>query len=322
MNLGPDHLALGRSTAFLVAAALTALAGCGRHAAPEPPSQTSVQVEVSRHGESDDAAVVGLSALSRAADGSLWAVPERQDHLLRLGIEDGKIAAKILPLRGKPAGLDAEGLAMWGAGQFAIATEGHGGDRESDAVLLGHLTAEAAQIDERLEIPYSRWGIRGESNRGLEGLCWAGRLWVAAETVISDERGRWAPLARREDDGRWSVARLRLTSQRAKISALACRKLEGGETELWAIERHYGTARWLRAVVPPQLPAEITASVHADLAKPLAAVYGQVPNVEGIAADPEDPAAAWLITDNSQGGAVVVPAALVRVQPRRDGAHP
>jgi hypothetical protein len=91
---------------------------------------------------------------------------------------------------------------------------------------------------------------------------------------------------------------------------------------LWAIERHYGTARWLRAVVPPQLPAEITASVHADLAKPLAAVYGQVPNVEGIAADSEDAAAAWLITDNSQGGAVLVPAALVRVQPRRDGAQP
>lgn len=249
-------------------------------------------------------------------------MPERQDHLLHLGLEGGKIAAKPLPLRGKPAGLDAEGLAMWGDGQFAIATEGHGGDRESDSVLLGHLTADAAQIDERLELPYQRWGIRGESNRGLEGLCWAGRLWVAAETVISDERGRWAPLARREDDGRWSVARLRLTSLRAKISALACRKLEGGYTELWAIERHYGTARWLRAVVPPQLPAEITASVHADLAKPLANVYGQVPNVEGIAPDPADVAAAWLITDNSQGGAVVVPTALVRVQPRGDRTQP
>lgn len=310
----------GRGPLAQVAAlglALAALGACSRHAAPEPVADATVQLEVSHHAASTRPELTGLSALSRASDGALWAVPERQDLLVQVALADGALVAKSLPLQGKPEDLDAEGLALWGDGHFAIATEGQGSARASDSVLLGHLTATAAVIDARVELPYAPWGLRAEPNRGLEGLCWAGRLWLAAETAGQDARGRWAPLARRGDDGGWQTTRLRLTTQRAKISALACRSLAGGATELWAVERHYGTARWLRAVVPAELPAEVTVSVHADLARPLAAVYGQVPNVEGIALDPADEAAAWLVTDNNQGGLTVAPALLVRVQPRR-----
>lgn len=302
---------------MVAALAASLCSGCGRHAAPEPPERAVVQLQLAQRWPSSDAALEGLSALGRDAEGRLWAVPERQDHLVQLQVRDGRLEGRRLPLRGKPAGLDAEGLALWGDGQFALGTEGHGGERDADLVLLGHCTENEAVVDSAVELPYRLWAMRGASNRGIEGVCWAGQLWVAAETAGGDARGRWAPLARRGTDGGWSAARLRLTSQSGKISALACQKRPDGASELWAIERHYNTSRWLRAVVPAELPADVTAEVYADLARPFAAAGSEVPNLEGIATDPHDPAAAWLISDNSQGGARVGPALLLQVRPSR-----
>lgn len=295
-----------------------AVTGCGRHAVvEEPPVPAVSQVAVAELGLTTAADAQGLSGLVAAADGILWAIPERQDHLLRVRVQGGVLLTERVPLQGKPSGMDGESLAMLGDGKFAIGTERHGGKRATDLVLLGHLTADSAVVDEQLVLPYSLWQTEAEDNRGLEGLCYATALFAAAETVPEEQGRRWAPLARRNRDGTWSATRLQLTSRTGRLSALACRPLEDGSVELWAIERHYGVSRWLRAVVPATgpLPADVTAVVQADLARPLAAALKEVPNLEGIAFDSNDPAAAWLIADNSQGGRIVGPAVLVRLVP-------
>ncbi len=298
------------------------LSGCGRHAAVEEgPVAAATQVAVAEFGLTAASEAQGLSDLVAAADGVLWTIAERQDHLLRVRVKDGELLSERVPLLGKPPGMDGESLALLGDGRFAIGTERHGGKRATDVVLLGHLTADAAVVDEQLVLPYSLWQIEAEDNRGLEGLCYASALFAVAETTPEDQGKRWAPLARRNADGTWSAARLQLTSRSGKLSALACRPLAGGQVELWAIERHYGVSRWLRAVVPAQgpLPAEVTAVVQADLAKPVAAALKELPNLEGIAFDAADPSAAWLIADNSQGGRIVGPAVLLRVVPAGKG---
>ena len=314
MNL-PSFHKLGRALVQLIALC-GAIASCGRHAAvEEPPATPVMHVQVAEVGRTDDVQAQGLSDLVAGADGILWAIPERQDFLVRVRVKDGVLLTERVPLKGKPMGVDGESLAMLGEGRFAIGTERHGGKRPTDLVLLGHLTTDAATIDEQVILPYSLWQIEADDNRGLEGLCFANALFAAAETVGGEQGKRWAPLARRNGDGTWTATRLQLSSRSGRVSALACRPLADGQVELWAIERHYGVSRWLRAVVPNAgpLPAEVTAVVQADMGRSLDPVLQELPNLEGIAFDSADPAAAWLIADNSQGGRIVGPAVLFRV---------
>lgn len=316
------HNLWNRPEALLLGLLLLAC-GCGRHAVvAEAPVPAAIQVAVAEFGVTTAEEAQGLSALVAAPDGALWTIPERQDHLLRVRVQAGQLLTERVPLQGKPADMDGESLAMLGDGKFAIGTECHGGKRATDLVLLGHLTANAALVDEQLVLPYSLWQIEAEDNRGLEGLCFAGALFAAAETVLEGQGKRWAPLARRNQDGTWSATKLQLTSRTGRLSALACRPLADGQVELWAIERHYGVSRWLRAVAPVAgpLPAELTTVVQADLARAVTAVLKEVPNFEGIAFDTGDRGAAWLMADNSQGGHIVGPAVLIKLAPA--GAKP
>jgi hypothetical protein len=306
--------------------------GCGRtivHFAPaDPPPRALAEVQVLASGSNDHPDIHGLSALCRAPDGALWSITEREDLLVRLSLEGAALRTEALPLRGKPPGLDGEGLALWqsradGPLQFAVGTESHGGPRSRDAVLLGHLSPTEAVVDETVWVDYAAWGVQAEDNRGLEGMCWSDGLWVLAETAMDAGRGRWSPLGRRSGDGSWTPLRLPLTSQDGRFSALACRPAAAvhgaGAVELWAIERQLGSSRWVRAIVPAAGAGgvELQTEVVADLAPPVYARLGTVPNFEGIAADRADPEAAWLIADNDRGGMLQGPNLLVLVGRRR-----
>lgn len=305
---------------------LVMLSACGRagksYAPTEPPAQPAVQLAVTWHGEDSAPDLHGLSGLARAPDGALWAIPERQDFLVQLLPQGAKLALRPIPLVGKPDDADTEDLTLWqepgGPVQVAIATEKHGSAYGTDHILLGTLEPGKATITRSIPLDYSNWGILAQSNHGLEGLCWAGALWTVSETVVDNQGPRWAPLARRDGD-KWTAGRLQLTSKDGKLSGLVCRRTADGQVELWAIERHYGVSRWLRAVAPANgpLPQPLVPTVVADLAVPTFAVYQTVPNLEGIALDPQDPQAAWLVADNDSGGGLTGPNILLRVAPNK-----
>jgi hypothetical protein len=268
--------------------------------------------------------VRGLSALARDPDGTLWSIPERQDVLVRLALQGPSLQLETLPLLGKPVRTDAEGLAIWraragGPLQFAIGTEAHGGSRPRDAVLLGSLRDGAAVVERTVWLDYGAWQLQAEDNRGLEGTCWAESLWVVSETAVEAGGVRWSPLARLGADGQWTTGRLGLTSRQGRFSALACRAVAPDRVELWAIERQFGVSRWVRAVVPAAGPdgQVVQPEVLADLAPPAFAVWGTVPNFEGIASDPLDLQTAWVVADNDRGGMQQGPLVLAQLRPLR-----
>lgn len=265
----------------------------------------------------DDADLLrGASDLARADDGALWAVPERQDALARADVRGSVLTWTVVPLRGKPAHTDGEALAWIDAVRFAIGTERHVAKRSSDLVLFGALGASGASIERSVALPYALWGMVADDNKGIEGLCVAqGSLFAGVETPIKGGGAREAPIGRLDlASGAWTPLRARLSSEKGTLSALACRPAGAG-VELWILERHYGTARWLRAVVAPDGPTALLPTVYADLAQPIYDATGTVPNLEGIAAD-ADPRAAWFVADNDSGGRRTGATLLVRAVAR------
>ncbi|MEM1415566.1 MAG: esterase-like activity of phytase family protein [Myxococcota bacterium] len=192
---------------------------------------------------------VGLSGLGRTEDGALWAVAENQRVALRIV---GRRIERI-PVTGVPPQLELESIAALGRGRFALGTESDVAGRSGDEILFAELEGGTLRARPGLMCPYDLWGLVGEDNQGIEGLCEVdGALVLAAEVTSVDEQGRrFAPIARRGISGGWSRYRLPLTSPDGKLSAIACRPLPAGQIEVHVIERHFGVMRVLRAVIPP-----------------------------------------------------------------------
>ena len=299
-------------------AAMVAVCGCtcrGPVKPDEPPAKPETTLVPQGVFTDDTDTVRGLSDLARDADGQLWAIPERQDFLLRATFGVGTVQWVPYTVQGKPADTDGEALTWLAPGKFAIGTERHVDQRATDLLLIGHLHDQTAIIDQQVALPYSLWGMLAADNKGIEGVCAAaGAILAGVETVIDAGGRRYAPLGRYTiASGTWSALRLQLTSTTGKISALSCAAQPDGAVQLWAIERHYGIARWLRATIAAGATGDIVARVHADLAVPTHAALTTVPNFEGMAADGSDPTAVWLIADNDSGGLKSGPNLIVKL---------
>lgn len=240
-----------------------------------------------------DVAIDGLSGLAIDGDGVPIAVAEGGEALVAIGPR----GARAIPLVGVPDGVETESIAWLGGDRFALGTESMDVGRTADAILIVERGPERARVVDRVALPYSVLGVRGEENHGIEGLCFApgergGTLIAAMENVASRDGARWAPLGVREGDGAFRRVLLRLGSETGKISALDCRR-RGDAIDVIAIERHFGVMRIvqfdLRAGVD-----RVTPRVVYDLAGRL---EGD-PNLEGIARAGDE---LLLVVDNHYG---------------------
>lgn len=246
----------------------------------------------------------GLSDLAVDDQGAIWTESERGLSVYRIVLDGVKVKSRVrYTVTGAPGGVDLEAVAWLGPGKLAFGTES---GLDATAQML------VADIDERthqvhvtkaIDLPKDRLGLTVAPNDGVEGLCGKGDLAIAViESTAKDERGRWAPLVRIDlAHGSFEVARVALTSDKGKLSAVSCAIADDGSAQLLLIERHFGVSRFLRASLPPpgkapSPPERVTPTVALDLTK----VLNDSLNLEGIATLPDHRVVA--VVDNDYGG--------------------
>lgn len=255
----------------------------------------------------------GISGLARRDDGRLLVVPERERTVWFLDLVNRSLDPPAgLPLNGVPEGLDVESAAFR-EDQLLLGTEAKE-ERGEDRLLFATVQAEAVKVTDTLALSYSEFGGVAEANHGLEGLCAAaGSALVVSESILEEGEHRYAPLFRVELSPRAVTAhRIRLLSERGKLSGLACRSIPGG-LEVVAIERHFATSQLIYFQLPRQGgPAVIEPMLLLDLAR----LYeGEVPNFEGV--ELIGPRSLLLVSDNDYGG-VKGPTELLSVELAED----
>lgn len=239
----------------------------------------------------------GVSGLA-VADG--WIAVEERGH--RLLIQEPARALRGVPVQGVPAGLDLEAVAI-GADGVWLGTEGRG-ERDEERLLrvvLDGPDAGVARVVEERALPYAPFGLRGEHNRGVEGLCVAGGAMLAgAEVSRAVDGQRQAPAWLLQADGSVRPLWLGLRTRQGKLAALDCRQ-DGPDLVAWGIERHFGVRRILRWRIPPGPDlAVVLPEASWDLEPALAGA----PNPEGLALvglDPDGAVEVLVITDNESG---------------------
>jgi hypothetical protein len=273
---------------------------------PVTPAATPVAHAYVVTGRTPIARGRGVSALAPAGE-TLWALPERERELIHLD-RRGKVLERV-PLEGVPAGVDTESLAVLPDGRFAIGTEAGGEGRASDPVLLAERRDGRVVVTGRLELYYGPFGYAPHSNQGIEGLCRAGTLLIAAVEKPGGPEPRRTPLALFDlEKRRWRVASVPLTSATGTISALACPEpARDGQVRLLAIERHLGVGRVLELVVPVA-GGKGTSRILVDYA----ALVPAWVNFEGLAVDGDD---LLLVNDNDNLNLIVGDTALYRLSP-------
>lgn len=233
----------------------------------------------------------GLSGTSADGSGGIWAVLERQHKVLRLAPDSaGKRLVPLgaaLPLTGMPAACgDAESLALLADGRLAIGCENDDAGRATDVVLVATIEPAQVRVDEQISVPYDLWGLRGEKNHGIEGLCFAGGYLVAGLEVTGTDNGRrYAPIGVYNfTDHRWTPHRMWLVSDVGKLAGLDCRMDAGGNSIIaLAIERHYGVGKLLELRIPmPTRAGDIEPKVIVDLFADEPNGSNVQPNYEGV----------------------------------------
>lgn len=260
------------------------LAACGRdvdHPRSEPPYVERIL-----------ATEPGLSGLAIDDAGALWTVAERSDMAYRITLDAAlRPTLQPFPVRGVPEGFDLEGIAVLGAGQFAIGTEGRLAGVAT--ILRAEQRGDALVVSGEITISESAAGIQLEPNHGAEGVCGSGAQIIAVLETAGTEHGRrWAPLLRIVDGTVASTHRVWLTSATGKLSGLDCVIDSDGTVHAWAIERHFEVTKLLGFTLAPATTAPITPIVLRDLAPVLQGKY----NLEGIARLPDGRLAT--VTDN------------------------
>ena len=222
--------------------------------------------------------IPGLSGLAMGPDGDLWAVAERARVVLRIDRDTGSV--ETFALHGVPEEAETEAIAYLGEGRFALGTETEGPARAHDDILFAELMDDGMRVVEHVTLPYELWTLAGLHNHGIEGLCAVeGALWLSAEIVGERDGRRYAPIARRDANGSWTVYRVWLTSAEGKLSALSCSHANE-TTELFAIERHFGTLRVLRFDIELGAGVDVEPQVALDLDAWVAREGS--PNLEGL----------------------------------------
>jgi len=283
-------------------AAVLALAACSHDRAP-------IDREAAR-GVFEEVRIdapPGMSDLTLDDRGVMWAISERDRQVLELTL--GKPPIRHA-LDGIPDGVDTEGLAWLAPGQFAIGTEG--ADAPTASIMFAELRGDRLVATRTRPLGNAELGVELAVNHGIEALCGReGELLAACETVGKLPDGtRFAPIVRLRGDGGdvTSMTKLRLTTDKGKISAMTCTLADDGTAQVLAIERHYGVSRILKFTIHRD-DREVTPVVVIDLQPILHDAF----NLEGIVKLPDGRMVA--INDN-QGATARGPTELLVFAPR------
>jgi phytase-like protein len=268
-------------------AALVALAACGKSHEPALDKEAARSV----FEEVPIVAPPGISDLTIDDRGVLWAIPERDRAVVELDLgkppaSPGSAGARsnadavrsviVHPLEGVAPGIDTEAIAWLGDGKFAIGTEG--ANEPTAAIMFAQLQGQALVVERTRTLTSQDLGVMLTKNHGIEALCAAGdEILAATESVGTFPDGtRYAALARLRGDA-LSVAKLRLTTTKGKISAMYCTLVADGSVQVTALERHYSVCRILEFTVKRD-DVEIRPTVALDLAP----ILHDSLNLEGI----------------------------------------
>ena len=306
-----------KTSAFASLALVTLACGCNKlfherddGAGPRPASISRTALDTRN--------LPGISDLTRTADGRYYAIPERARFLLPLILDDGppRLAADPIPIDGIPDGLDTESLASIagrgdGHNRFATGTESMSPSRYSDDIFILEIEAGRAFFRRRISVNYDQWNFRAPMNQGIEALCASGPtgqyLYVAIEGTKDLDGRRHAPFGRIDlASGALVPSWLPLTTKSGRISGMTCNEV-GSQTQLFAIERHYGVSRVLGFTLKGAMPERLEDTIAVNLAGALI----PIPNLEGIARAGNGEL--LLISDNDTGG-VSGPTEIVRVK--------
>jgi hypothetical protein len=232
--------------------------------------------------EAPDLRANGISGVARDDRGRLWAVSEERHELVRFEPTWDLATIERFPISGILQGLELESAAWLGAGTFALGTETDD-ERDEDAVLIVRIDGDGARVVASSHVSWrTDLGVAAPHNAGIEGLCAAGGLVLAAGEMVLDGPRR-APLALAAYDGAtlgpWRTLSVELTSATGKISALDCAEGERGSLVVHAVERHYGVTRVLRFTVPETVPS---GAIVPEIVSDVSALASDLPNVEGI----------------------------------------
>lgn len=223
----------------------------------------------------------GMSDLSIDDRGVLWAIAERDRHVLEIDISKRPIVPIVHELKGVASGVDTEALVWLGGGNFMIGVEGS--NAPTAAIVTAELRGDAIVATGTREFGDAQLGVTLLVNHGIEALCGRpGELLGVVESVGSDLDGnRWAPLLRVRGDT-VTVSKLWLTTKTGKVSALSCTITDDGTAQVLALERHFGVARILKFTVRrddvetrPVVDLDLNPVIHDDF------------NLEGIARLPD-----------------------------------
>jgi hypothetical protein len=263
--------------------ALVAASGCA-HAVPPSPFESH---EVASNS--------GYSDLVFAKDRTLWAVTDNSRQLVHLSTR-GEVLATT-PIGGEIGALDTEAIALRPDGIFLVGTEASELERPEDFVF--EVTGATAR---RMKDPinYARlWqAATARKNKGIEGICFDGkRAFVAVEDLDSPRAAR---MARSTETGGWQPFRVAVPDRGDRVTALACRALDGGRTEIFFLlcQRKPAAHLLVRAVIPSELAGLVPMELVADLDAIGANPDGS--NLEGLALD-EEGKSFWIINDNAAG---------------------
>jgi hypothetical protein len=222
----------------------------------------------------------GMSDLSIDDRGVLWAIAERDREVAE--IELGKPPrVKLHPLDGIATATDTEALAWLGDGKFAIGTEG--ADEPTAAILFAEMAGDHLKVTRTRMLSSRELGVELLVNHGIESICGRGDELLAATEGVGrlPDGTRYAALVRLRGET-LSVAKVRLTSEVGKLSALSCTFAPDGTADVVAIERHYGVSRILHFTVG-RGDVEVTPRIELDLAR----ILHDSLNLEGIARLPD-----------------------------------
>jgi Esterase-like activity of phytase len=241
----------------------------------------------------------GMSDLTIDNRGVMWGIAERDRVVLE--IELGKPSIRH-PLDGVPAGVDTEAITWLDDSHFAIGTEG--ANEATASILFAELKDQHVVVTRTRPFTNAELGVQLTVNHGIEALCGNGNELLAATESFGKlpDGTRYAALARLRGDA-LTVTKVRLTTDKGKLSALYCTLDADGSADVTAIERHYSVSRILHFEVK-RGDTEVTPTVMLDLAP----ILRDTLNLEGITRLPDGRLVA--INDN-QGSTAVGPTELL-----------
>jgi hypothetical protein len=243
----------------------------------------------------------GMSDLTIDDRGVLWSIAERDREIVEIELATPP-RVTVRPLDGVPKLVDTEALAWLGNGRFAIGTEG--ALQATASIMFAELDAGRVTVKRTVELTGKDLGVELTINHGIEALCGHGdEVLAATETVGKLADGtRYSALAWLSGN-QLAITKVRLTTNKGKLSALHCTFDSDGTAQVIAIERHYSVSRILRFAVK-RGEVEVTPTVELDLAP----ILRDSLNLEGIARLPDGRLVA--INDN-QGRTVKGPTQLL-----------